>query len=204
MKTYPEIPREIRKGISCYVFDKIDGSQIRAEWSRKQGFYKFGTRKRLLGEDDPILGEARNLFMLKYEDALAAIFRTQRWDRAIAFCEFYGENSFAGVHEEEEHNVTLFDVAYQKKGLMNPRDFLKLFGHLDIAKLLHRGNVNMEFIATVENGTLPFMTFEGVVCKSTEFVSPGRPLMFKVKSHGWIAKLREVYKGDENKIQELL
>ncbi|HEC72073.1 MAG: hypothetical protein ACTSW7_00870 [Candidatus Thorarchaeota archaeon] len=163
MKTYPEISRVIRKGLSCYVFDKIDGSQIRAEWSRKQGFYKFGTRKRLLGEDDPLLGEARNLFMLKYEDTLAAIFRMNRWDRAIAFCEFHGENSFAGLHEDEEHTVTLFDVAYQKKGILSPRDYLKLFGHLDIAKLLHRGNVNAEFIATVENGTLPFMTFEGVL-----------------------------------------
>jgi hypothetical protein len=192
--------------LSCYVFDKLDGSQIRAEWSRKQGFYKFGTRKRLLGEDDPLLGEARGLFSDKYADDLGRVFVKQRWDKAVVFCEFWGERSFAGSHWPEPHTVTLFDVAFMKKGLLSPKDFLKLFGHLDIAKLLHRGNVNEEFMEQVRRGTLEGMTFEGVVCKGTEFLTPGRPLMFKVKNLFWIDKLKEFCKRDPERFnfQELL
>ena len=46
MKQYPSIPglKELEKlkGRKIYVFDKIDGSNIRAEWNPKKGFYKFG------------------------------------------------------------------------------------------------------------------------------------------------------------------
>jgi hypothetical protein len=31
MKEYPSISREIHLGLSAYVFDKLDGSNIRAE-----------------------------------------------------------------------------------------------------------------------------------------------------------------------------
>ncbi len=46
------------------------------------------------------------------------------------------------------------------------------------------------------------MTFEGVVCKGKN-VSPGLPLMFKVKNHAWYAKVRaskgnpEVFRGSD-------
>jgi len=44
MKSYPSIPGKHTNGIPLTVFDKLDGSNIRAEWSKKRGFYKFGTR----------------------------------------------------------------------------------------------------------------------------------------------------------------
>jgi hypothetical protein len=43
MKTYPSISRDI-VGQPIYAFDKLDGSNIRAEWSKKNGFHKFGSR----------------------------------------------------------------------------------------------------------------------------------------------------------------
>ena len=60
MKTYPSIPRKIQN-VPVYAFDKLDGSNIRAEWSKKKGFYKYGTRKRLLGSDEKPLGRAIEL-----------------------------------------------------------------------------------------------------------------------------------------------
>ena len=61
LKKYPSISQKIRYGYEVYAFDKIDGSQIRAEWDKKLGFHKFGSRKRLLGEDQQYLYEAIEL-----------------------------------------------------------------------------------------------------------------------------------------------
>lgn len=202
MKTYPTIDAEIARE-PIYAFDKIDGSNMRAEWSRKRGFYKFGTRKRLLGEDEHILGKVPGLIRDKFSEELEKIFRKKRWDKVVCFFEFYGPNSFAGWHDEnDEHTVTLIDVSPDRKGILEPRDFVKTFGHLDVAELLYRGNPNSEFIDSVRNRTLPGMTFEGVVCKG-KFISPGRPLMFKIKSHEWYKALREKCNGDNKLFEEL-
>lgn len=120
MKTYPTISREIVRQ-PIYAFDKLDGSNIRAEWSRKRGFYKFGSRGCLVGQDNPLLGKAQSLVETKYADDLNSIFRRQRWNKAVAFFEYYGPNSFAGVHEEtDDHTVTLIDINYEKRGIMEP------------------------------------------------------------------------------------
>lgn len=203
MKQYPSIDVTVVDQ-PIYAFDKLDGSNIRAEWSRKNKFYKFGTRKRLLGEDDPMLGEARQLIINTFEQDLSDIFKKNRWDKAICFFEFYGPNSFAGLHEPtEEHQVTLFDVSYQNKGLMEPNDFLKQFGSLKIANLLYHGKANVPFIESVQNGTLEGMTFEGVVCKG-KLKSPGLPWMFKIKNKKWIEKVKERYAGNEAMLREVL
>lgn len=203
MKTYPTISPDV-VGQPIYAFDKLDGSNIRAEWTRKQGFWKFGSRKRLVGEDEEMLGKAQQLVLDKYGDDLARIFRKQRWQKAIAFFEFHGPRSFAGLHHpDDDHTVTLFDVAGDKKGLMQPRDFLKTFKGLDMTPLLYHGNPNSLFVAEVREGRLEDMTFEGVVCKG-KFVSPGLPLMFKVKNKAWIDKLKDKYGDDEKLFNELV
>lgn len=51
MKQYPSIDHVIRSG-KFYLFDKHDGSNIRAERSKKQSFYKFGIRTRLLDPNE--------------------------------------------------------------------------------------------------------------------------------------------------------
>lgn len=66
MKEYLSIPREIRFGIPAYVFDKLDGSNIRAEWNKKKGFHKFGSKNRLIGTDQLFLPEAIPIIKSKY------------------------------------------------------------------------------------------------------------------------------------------
>jgi hypothetical protein len=115
----------------------------------------------------------------------------------------WGKNSFAGNHIDEKHYLTLFDVSVHKKGILLPQEFLKLFGNLDIAKLLYYGNANSEFIEKVKNRELNGMTFEGVVCKG-RLEYPGLPLMFKIKSLEWINKLKNFCKDDNNLYEKLL
>lgn len=194
MKEYPSIQAEIVNA-PIYAFDKLDGSNIRAEWNRKSGFYKFGKRNGLLDDSNPVLKESVNLVKAE-EDSLARVFRSERWDKVIAFFEFFGSHSFAGLHESEPHEVRLIDVAVDKRGILHPREFFNLFGGCRTARLLYSGRPSSGFRESVRLGTLPGMTFEGVVCKG-DFVSPGRPLMFKIKSDAWIEKVHARYSPEE-------
>jgi hypothetical protein len=203
MKTYPTIT-PILTNQPIYAFDKLDGSNIRAEWNKKRGFYKFGSRKQLIGADDTTLGQSREMIVDTYADDLAHVFKDRRWDRAICFFEFHGPGSFAGLHKPgETPEVTLFDVAPHRKGILEPKVFLDLFGHLKHAELLYHGNPNDPFIQSVRDGTLEGMTYEGVVCKGKN-ISPGRPLMFKVKNQAWIDQVKALYANNEKLLKELL
>lgn len=205
MKEYPSIPKDIRTEVPIYAFDKLDGSNIRAEWSKKRGFYKFGSKTRLMGEDDKILGESIKLVRDKYESDLSTIFVKEKWDVITCFFEFYGPNSFAGHHDlTEKHDVTLFDVNVYKHGLLNPNEFVDFFGHLDIPKVLYYGKANSFFIESVRNGTLKDMTFEGVVCKGKNTKRTPMPIMFKVKNRAWLDKLKIRCQGDEKLFQQLI
>lgn len=197
MKEYPTIEHSIRYGVPVYMFDKLDGSNIRAEWDRKKGFWKFGKRHGLLDHSNEHLLKAPELIKSKYEKDLNAVFLKERYQRAIAFFEFWGPNSFAGNHDKSDsHTVTLIDIAVDKKGILEPRDFLHLTEGLDIATFIYRGPFNHEIEAEIKARTLVGMTFEGVVCKGS-YESPGRPMMFKVKSEQWLQKLKNHCKGDE-------
>jgi hypothetical protein len=201
MKEYPSIAYQIDRGFDIYAFDKIDGSNVRCEWTRKNGFNKFGSRRRLMDESDEFLGEAIPLIK-GMGDQLAAVFLKERWQQVTCFFEFHGPNSFAGQHQQEPHAVALLDVNPYKMGILPPRDFLKLFEHLAIPKLLYMGKANQTFEQSVRDSALPGMTFEGVVCKG---VRKDRHLtMFKIKSAAWLEKLRTFCAGDEKKFQQLL
>jgi hypothetical protein len=201
VKSYPTIEKQIIHGINIIAWDKIDGSQIRVEWNRKQGFYKFGSRKVLIGEDS-FLKEAIFLIKGTYEQTITNMFKKEQIERAICFFEFYGNNSAFGQHIQEPHNVILFDIAPYKKGLMLSPDFLRLTSKYDIRtpKILYRGNFTHTLYEAIKNSTLPNMTFEGAVCKGTK---DKQPLMFKIKSNAWLTKLRNYCKGDEKLFKEL-
>ena len=203
MKQYPSMTADIRRSLPVYAFNKLDGSNIRAEWSRKNGFYKFGSRKVLIDATHP-LGEAEKLICTKYEDDLSKIFRKARFERVIVFFEFLGENSFAGRHTEEEHDVVLFDVNPYKKGILPPADFLKLVGHLHVPDVLYHGNVTQEFEESVLASTLEGMSFEGVVCKTKNPKRTPLPLMFKIKSRVWRERLKVYCAGDDELYRRLL
>ena len=202
MKDYPSISSEPVCNELVHVFDKIDGSNIRAEWNPKQGFYKFGSRKVLIGSDAH-LGESISLVKEKYAE-LEKIFRDERYQSAVAFFEFFGSNSFAGIHQNEPHDVLLLDVSPYKKGILIAKEFMKLFGHLPIPQLLMHGYLSQDDIRAIKGGTFPGMTFEGVVCKGRLPRKTDQPLMFKIKNDAWKEKVKLLYAGDEKRILELI
>jgi len=203
MKTYPSIVtlnKNKSEPIEMWVFDKLDGSNLRFEWHRKRGWGKFGTRTRLFDRTDPTFGCAIDLFLNKYSEDLERIFRKQNFEETTVFCEFWGQSSFAGQHvESEPKNVTLFDVDVFKKCIIGPRQFLDLFGHLDHAPYLGKHIWDQDFIQAVYNQEIEGMSLEGVVGKAGE----GHHLkMYKAKTKEWLDLIRARY--DEATANQLI
>lgn len=202
MKDYPSIRSSVGQSFRefhGYIFDKLDGSNIRFEWSKKQGWYKFGSRTRLLDESDPHLGSAIPIFMETLSEPLAKIFTDARYERCMAFAEFWGAKSFAGLHESADPKfITLFDIAPYKKGILGPREFLKTYGHLEIAPFLGEMKWTRGFVDRVRAGEIEGITFEGVVGKTGE---GHHLLMAKAKTQAWINAVRAKYsEADANRI----
>jgi hypothetical protein len=207
MKSYPSIDHKINGEVDIYAFDKLDGSNIRAEWSLKRGLYKFGTRKRIIDITDRHLGKSVKLIK-ELEESLHKICQRNRWHREVVFFfEFWGPHSFAGQHRrEDDHKVTLIDVSVHKQGFLPPRDFIKSFeGKIEIPKVFHHGKVGPEFVDIVKQSALEGMTFEGVVCKAKNprGKKTGKRVAFKIKSQAWLDKLKEECGEDEKKFEML-
>jgi len=178
----------------CYAFEKLDGSNLRWEYSRKTGWCKAGTRHRLFDESEPLLGQAIPIFKQKYADILAKMFKDHKdlrnRDRITVFCEFFGPSSFAGNHKENEpKDIVLFDVHLYKLGILGPKEFLDLFSHLHVPKLVYEGQLNSTLIQSVKEGKYPVV--EGVVCKGGK--APHGVWMRKIKTAAYLQKLKDFF-----------
>lgn len=197
MRQYPSITTHIDRTVPVVAFQKLDGSNIRAEWNAKRGFYKFGSRTRLIDKNERPLGDAISLIDASYGAGLAASFLERRIERAICFFEFLGDNSFAGQHCEEEHRVVLIDVSVHRKGFVGPEEFIRDYGRLGIPDVVFRGLVDETTEARMRSGLI--CQGEGVVCRSLD----GR-VSFKVKTHAWLERLQQKCGDDEALFQRLL
>jgi hypothetical protein len=202
LKTYPTIryfqPSDIGKSITA--FQKLDGSNIRAEWNRKRNFYKFGSRNHLISESDVPLGEAVRLIR-EQEEELNKILLSTKMESAVCFFEFWGENSRFGQHQKELHHCTLIDISLFKKGYLVPGEFIELFSKT--APVLYQGLLSESFVQSVKDGTLEGLGSEGVVCKGALDKKTGQPFMVKLKRQSWFDELRKFCGGDEKKFKEL-
>lgn len=201
MKQYPSIPGPYHKsksplGKPCIAFFKYDGSNLRWEWTKKKGWFKFGTRSRLFDESDEDFGVAIPLFLNKYAEPIERIIidkYEKKHKKAIVFTEFFGKQSFAGLHRPgDPKELILIDVNIHRKGLISPREFLKVFGNLHFsAKKVYEGNFNKSFIESVrENEDGDY--FEGVVAKGGK----GHKLwMIKVKTYHYKELLKNKFEN---------
>jgi len=196
----------------CYTFVKYDGSNLRFEWSKKRGWYKFGTRKCMMDHTHPIFGASIPAFLEKYGDDLPKIFKSEKHfrgvDSVIVFAEWFGAKSFSGAHKPDDpHDIVLFDVNPIKKGLLGPKEFLDMFGHLKVAELLCHGNFGTALVESVKKETMEIEskydirseTPEGVICKGEK----GHDLwMVKIKTERYKEALKEMYEADWEKFWE--
>lgn len=200
MKRYPTIAHAgSGLSIKLHTFDKIDGSNLRFEWSKKKQWYKFGTRKRLFDESDEQFGEALPLFMETLSEPLEKIIRNQRWERVVVFAEFWGKQSFAGYHVDGDPKfLTLIDVSPYQKGILPPKDFLNFFGEFGPTYFGHL-KWGADFINRVKKSEIEGITFEGVVGKT---IKGKKITMYKAKTQAWYDKVFSRF--DKQKAEQMV
>ncbi len=195
MKSYPSIPRtfgssKIRE-FDAHLFDKVDGSNLRFEWDRKKGWYKFGTRRRLLYPSTPIFGMAIELFHDTLAEPIAKIAIDHKWPRLLLFAEFWGKHSFAGQHDPDDQKLlTPIDLSIYKKGFVPPEEFVRLFDEVTDLGYLGTTRWNKEYVQWVREGLVEGITFEGVVGKAG---GGHKRIMAKAKTQAWIDKVIEFF-----------
>lgn len=203
VKQYPSIlvsTGQSFREFDAYIFAKLDGSNVRAEWTKKKGWSKFGTRTRLVDPTDPVFGTVPALFLENISEGVERIAREARWEHLVVFCEFYGSSSFAGLHVEDEPKaLALLDVAANKRGLLPPRDFVKHFdGKVSTAPFLGTQRWTRGLVDQVRQATYPGMSFEGVVGKAQ---IKHELVMAKAKSRGWLDRVAALY-GEKRAVEE--
>lgn len=191
----------------CIAFDKLDGSNFRTKWTNKKGFSLFGTRTQLIDETSEYWGDMVKVFKRTIEEPLHECLKSNFTNEReiIVFGEYFGLNSFAGRHEDEEKKIVTFDilVGHKLRKFVNPKDFIKLTENVvEIPRVVYRGNLNEEFIKNVREDK--FDTFEGVICKGTQSAgnASGGIWMCKIKTQRYLDSLKEKFKDEWQKYAE--
>lgn len=210
MKHYHSIEKNVEDyiGQHVYGFRKFDGSNFCVEWNKKlskksrftNGFGKFGTRTQMIKNANNPFEEAIGIFENKYAEKLDKIFNEEKIFRGIdtitVYGEFFGEHSFAGQHDwKEPHDLVIFDMFLYKKDFLKPGDFIDLFGHLGIPRVIYKGILTEDIIDLVKRNA--FGLEEGLVFKG---VIDNKVFMTKLKTNEWIQKVRALY-GENNNIE---
>jgi hypothetical protein len=193
----------------CIAFDKLDGSNFRAKYTQKKGFELFGTRTQLIDETTPYWSEMVDIFKSKYQANLVDFFNKSKeyrdYREIIVFGEFFGDNSFAGQHEKELHDIVFFDimVGHKQRVFLKPRTFIKVTQDVvPIPPIIYEGNMNESFIQDVRDNK--YNLKEGVIAKGTETNGAfcGNMWMCKIKTLAYFEKLKTRFKDDWEKYGE--
>ena len=197
-------------GLPTIAFDKLDGSNLRFEWSRKRGFYKFGTRRCIIEEKTEFYGAGIRIFLDKYASELDKVFRYEykNTESFICYGEYFGPNSRFGFHDPtDKMDVVLFDIDQHKRGLIHPREFIKVFGSLHIPKVIYDGVLSHALYDKVYSNSVEGFENqlqEGVICKTTINDNNFGNLHYcKIKTKDWLEGLK-IKCGEERLKEEFI
>lgn len=196
---YPKIPENSDKFHGkCIAFEKYDGTNLHWKWSWLSGWHAFGTRRtqfplNKLGMEEfakehTELADAPYIFNDTLRDRLSMFFCQHgafNLHNVTLFTEFYGPNSFAGGHVEEEHELVIIDVMQDNK-LMDPEGFVALLQEFPIAQVVYEGKYSGRFAEDVRKGK--YEVNEGVVVKG---MVDGEVFMTKIKTKDYLKRLEK-------------
>jgi len=203
---YPKIPDSKNCPLKqCIAFEKYDGTNLHWVWEEELGWYAFGTRRDRFDLDEmgiaefnaahPGLEEAPEIFTKDFAQALDTLFRNQpqyNYPEIIVFTEFFGPDSFAGMHKKgDDKELILFDVQ-TPQGIIHPEQFLQDFGELKIPRVVYRGKLTSKFVDNVREGK--YGVAEGVVCKGGK--NSNELWMVKIKTYAYMKKLQQALQDD--------
>ena len=225
MKHYDSIPRiqddGTLKSEMVWGFNKLDGQNFCVTYKPKHKIWgPYGSRTHTVDENDEQFGWTVNWFLnSNYMPILENLVANNRGKKQVLngidemtfFFEWYGDNSFAGRHQEgDEMHLALIDVFLKKKGYMEPKDYYEIFnGHgVELPELVYVGPLNAEVIQRVYNNdwTQEGADFqnvkEGVVFKRSTMMKGQRRPSVKVKTKWWLDKLHSMYTEEECRLLE--
>jgi hypothetical protein len=197
---YPKMPGPAGGKIEkCVAFEKLDGTNLFWEWHREFGWTDFGTRSATYSLDPGGVTQFNaahlglELAPERFADMgerLHPILAAQPGlSHAVAFTEYVGPNSFAGMHRADDpKHLVLFDVYADGTGFYDPWQFLSLFGELPVPRVVFEGKFTGKLTEDVRNGK--YDVAEGVVCKG------GRTpdvWMAKVKTNAYLTRLKQAF-----------
>ncbi|MFY9222334.1 MAG: RNA ligase family protein [Blastocatellia bacterium] len=203
---YPKIPDSRNSPTkTCIAFKKYDGTNLHWVWERELSWYGFGTRRDRFDLDaqgikdfnqaHPGLEQSSEIFLENFAKPLETIFlenpKYQTSPEIIVFTEFFGPNSFAGMHKKEDaKELVMFDVQTDKE-IISPDEFIIDFAELNIAEVVYKGKLTGKFKDDVREGK--YDVVEGVICKGGK----GDDLwMVKVKTYEYLEKLKQAFADD--------
>ena len=199
---YPKIPGSSHSpDEQCIAFEKYDGTNLHWVWEQELGWYAFGMRRHRYDFDEQGIAdfhakhagfqEAPQIFEREFARQLEVLFEEHenyQSTEITVFTEFFGPQSFAGLHKNNDpKELILFDVQTEQ-GLLSPAQLLSDFHELPIAKVIYQGRLTGKFIHEVREGK--YSVSEGVVCKGGE---GDRLWMCKIKTNAYLKKLQEAF-----------
>lgn len=206
-------------GESIWAFNKLDGQNFAVKYNpRKNVFDSFGSKKRMVDENDEQFGSAVRYFkescipetlskLVKENSGKKGLF--SGIDEITFYFEWYGEHSFAGRHEPSDIlKLYLIDLFLKKKGYIEPKPYYDIFCEneiIDTPELIYKGVLTNEFVNEIwendwtKEGCKYPMVKEGVVCRSSHLLKGQRMPKVKFKTKWWIDRLHELYTEEECK-----
>jgi hypothetical protein len=203
---YPKIPDSKNcPWERCIAFEKYDGTNLHWVWNVQLGWYAFGTRRDRFDLDEqgiaqfhaahPGLEEAPEIFNRDFASTLEKVFREKanyQYLEITVFTEFFGMNSFAGMHKQDDpKQLIIFDVQTDKV-IIHPEQFLQDFSGLNISRVVYRGKLTGKFIQDVREAK--YDVTEGVICKGGKNING--LWIVKIKTYSYQKKLQEFFKND--------
>lgn len=203
-------------GEMVWAFNKLDGQNFCVKYNpRTKKFGPYGSRKRLVDASDDQFGECVRFFENSvYMDELSRIVKENSGKKGLFtgveeitfYFEWYGPNSFAGVHVPgDEMHLALIDVFLKKKGYIEPEPYYNLFvmnTKIETPESIYHGPLTQEFIDSIRNNwdtetpNYPCVK-EGVVCRRTTLMKGQRMPKVKIKTKRWIEELHKRYTEDK-------
>lgn len=194
MKQYHSlVPGSQSREFTAHVFDKKDGQNFRVEYTKKRGFFKFGARHTMIDHTHEQMGKAVVILREQYAETLTKIMVDNKIDKAVMFAEYWGPNSFCGIHKEgDQMDLCFFDLS-PMGGCIAPAEFRKMFeDKVPTPRFLGVFNWTKGFVARVRAGEIVDNDSEGVVGKENCHL----PYMAKAKTSGWLDRVKANY-GDK-------
>lgn len=225
LRHYDSIPRiqdyTSLNGEMVFGYNKLDGQNFCVCYRPKhKAWGPCGSRTRTVDENDEQFGATVKWFNnSNYKSILENVVANNRGKKQVLngveemtfYFEWYGENSFAGRHQEgDEMHLALTDVFIKKKGYIEPREYERMFRNsgVEVPELIYQGVLNADIINSIIDNDWtedccgwPTVK-EGVVFKRSTLLPGQRRPSVKVKTRWWLNKLHSMYSEEECKILE--